>query len=95
MKQVKNEIMSRILASGRNSLRAYCRGLMVFLKAILPLHASAWEAVSEPVQKLLEASDTEQENLVKLWHQQASSQLNVICITVRTLFPNTTIADYI
>jgi hypothetical protein len=79
MKRIQLKDISRVLES---ALQACCAGFMTCTRALLPLHASAWKAVSEPVQNLLDANDAEQEHLVRLWLQHTSSQLNIICITV-------------
>ncbi|CAJ2510903.1 Uu.00g065280.m01.CDS01 [Anthostomella pinea] len=74
--------MSSVLATGTSSFGELSKGFMATARAALPLHASAWDAVMEPVQKLLETSDRDhQEMLSKLWLQHTYSQLNVICVT--------------
>jgi hypothetical protein len=63
MKRIQLKDISRVLES---ALQACCAGFMTCTRALLPLHASAWKAVSEPVQNLLDANDAEQEHLVTL-----------------------------
>ena len=53
------------------------------LKRILPFHAAAWKASSEPIKKLLEEPDnTRRDQITALWRDTTQSQLNAIGVTV-------------
>jgi hypothetical protein len=71
------------IASARKFFKGLGNGGMKAARAVLPLHASAWAAASEPIEELLNASDGfEQDRLTKIWQDNSYSQLHVICITV-------------
>jgi len=58
---------------------------MAFIRRILPFHTSAWNAASEPNQRMLDTMETnklEGERLTKLWREETQTHLQSISITV-------------
>ncbi|KAI1763110.1 hypothetical protein GGR53DRAFT_498623 [Hypoxylon sp. FL1150] len=63
----------------RNTLE---RSLLNLLKFILPFHAAAWCAVSEPITRFLEEpGDDERDRLTVRWKETNLSQLQAICVS--------------
>ena len=62
------------------------RGLLLVVKKLIlfafPFHAAAWRASAESIRTLLNASDTEKDDLTKLWRDYMQSQLTAVAITV-------------
>jgi hypothetical protein len=53
------------------------------IKSILPFHAAAWAASSEPIQRLLDEADgVEKDRLTALWLDTIQTQLNAVGVTV-------------
>jgi hypothetical protein len=56
---------------------------LTFIKHVLPFHAAAWAASSEPIQRFLEEPDGDvKDQLTTLWRDTTQTQLNTIGITV-------------
>ena len=64
------------------------KSCMALVRLVLPFHAAAWKASSEPIQALLNTTDTKkQDALTGVWRDTTQSQLNAIGITVMTQTP--------
>ena len=58
------------------------------IRTVLPFHASAWDAVSAPIQCLIEADDlAERERLTTLWYSTTQSHLQFVSVTVSLDLP--------
>ena len=56
------------------------------IRRALPFHASAWNAVSEPIQLMLSASTIdERDRLTAIWRDNTQGQLGVVCVTVKAI----------
>jgi len=83
---LRQSLVTLVKIRGPAWLRAFLRKSMGTIKNVLPLHAAAWKATSGPIQQLLSTRNvTEQDDLTRLWRENTSSQLNVVCITVQVL----------
>jgi hypothetical protein len=65
---------------------SFAKNLLSVSKILLPFHASAWKATSEPIRRMLEEDDEEKKDkLTTNWRESTQTQLSTISVTVRTL----------
>jgi flagellar motor switch protein FliM len=65
---------------------SFAKKILSVFKILLPFHASAWKATSEPIRRMLEEGDeAKRDKLTANWRESTQTQLSTISVTVRTL----------